>query len=412
MGRHDLAGTAAGPGAQRRPGVTLIELLVVIALLVMITAVTVPAVAPSIQQRRQREAARLVSSYISGARSRAMELGRPVSVIIQRFDPGQGSTNLTQAQNAAMRTNLQPFSINLAVGESPPPYSGDFTNSEIYAAATPSQNPPTNPAWPGSPAGTPVSQLAVFISQADYLWQLTPSNTSQIRVGDGIRFNYQGPIYYFDHYNVNVNGYVSSQPPQFANGNPTSPGWTVGLLPGEALGVSYVQSPVLSGVPYQLFRQPTTTSAVTPLQLPEGTVIDLSASGTGPTGLFGGTTVNQMVTFNPDGTIGFVYGNDATGLPNRPNGSIFLLIGKREQVPVGAFVPKVANLADPSSFWIVINMQTGQVTTAENYVPGTGGVNISAYSGNDPTGLGVPRTFASGALSANYNSPVTTTGGN
>ena len=62
----------AGHGGGR-VGVTIVELLVVITLLLMITAVTVPTIAPAIQQRRVREAARLTSSYIAAARARAME---------------------------------------------------------------------------------------------------------------------------------------------------------------------------------------------------------------------------------------------------------------------------------------------------------------------------------------------------
>lgn len=446
MRRNDFAATAVNWSANVRRGVTLVELLVVIALLMMITAVTVPAVAPAIRQRKQREAARLVSSYIASARSRAMETGRPVAVVIERFNPGLSSSTLATAQQAAanqaaLTANLQPFSLYLSTAESPLPYSGDFVASTIDVVATPNPNPP--PQWPWSASSTPPyasnplypSQVAMVLrGPAADNWQ-----AQRIRIGDGIRFNYQGPIYYFDGANMNTNGLITLATPYVAPtytlASPdTSPPqfWTAGLMPDSnaangGLGVWTITSPNFvggAGVPYQIFRQPITTAAVAPQQLPEGVVIDIEASGMGPLGLFSAsTTTSPIISFNPDGTMNLVY----DGLPKRPTGTIFLLIGRREQVPLVAtsFIPATANIQDPNSLWVTINAQTGQVATFENYVPTGGANNISNYGPNgnltDTSSIvvgsatyqvGVPRTHASGSYAANYTSPLTTTGGN
>ena len=92
-------------------GVTLIELLIVITILLMVTAAAIPLMIPALQNRRGREAARLVSSFISAARSRAIETGRPVGVMLERY-------------------NGLPFAMSLSYVEVPPTYAGDTVNSK------------------------------------------------------------------------------------------------------------------------------------------------------------------------------------------------------------------------------------------------------------------------------------------
>lgn len=96
-----------------RRGVTLIELLVVILVMLMITAVTLPAMRPALEGRKIREAARMVEVFISGARSRAIQSGHAVGVLIKPDE-----------QNPSQ-------CIELSYVEQPPPYSGDFQNSTI-----------------------------------------------------------------------------------------------------------------------------------------------------------------------------------------------------------------------------------------------------------------------------------------
>ena len=88
-----------------RSGVTLLELLVVILILLMITAAAIPLIAPALDNRRMREASRLASTFISGARSRAIQTGRETGVQLLRF-------------------NGNPYATTLAYVEVPPPYGG------------------------------------------------------------------------------------------------------------------------------------------------------------------------------------------------------------------------------------------------------------------------------------------------
>ncbi len=89
-----------------RSGVTILELLIVLLILLMVTAAAIPIMAPALENRRMREAARLASSFISGARSKAIQSGREVGVVLQRFEG-------------------KPYAMTMSYVEVPPPYGGD-----------------------------------------------------------------------------------------------------------------------------------------------------------------------------------------------------------------------------------------------------------------------------------------------
>ena len=129
---------------------TLLELLIVMVILMMITAAAIPLLAPAVQNRRMREASRMVSSYISGARSKAIESGQPVGVMIER-------------------SNGQPYAMTLSYVEQPPPYSGDTTGALCTV----------------HPAGGNTFNVN-FVSGI---------NQSLVQVGDQIQFGFQGPLY-------------------------------------------------------------------------------------------------------------------------------------------------------------------------------------------------------------------------
>ena len=115
-----------------RQGLTLLELLVVILIMLMLTGLAIPVLAPALANRRQREAARAVNAYIGAARERAVALGRPVGVKLERF-PGQPDMCTT-----------------LSYVEVPPPYAGDTFDARLavvigsvtpYTPTTASSNP-------------------------------------------------------------------------------------------------------------------------------------------------------------------------------------------------------------------------------------------------------------------------------
>ena len=78
-----IAGMTRAVAARRR-AMTLVELLVVVAIMLMLAAVAIPAMRPSMEGRKTREAARAINVYLSSARNRAIESGRPVGVQIER----------------------------------------------------------------------------------------------------------------------------------------------------------------------------------------------------------------------------------------------------------------------------------------------------------------------------------------
>ena len=175
----------------RRSGVTLVELLIVILVMLMITAVTVPAIRPALEGRKTREAARIVEVFLNGARNRAIESGHPVGVLIEpdEFEPSQ--------------------CIALSYVEQPDPYAGDFTNSKINvlgnggfgAWMTPPQVFNTVPPSyiPGISAGDPVFPMG------DIGWYETvaPGDLLTLGVDDTVQYRIFLGEPYID---VNANG--------------------------------------------------------------------------------------------------------------------------------------------------------------------------------------------------------------
>ena len=320
---------------------TLLELLIVMTIMVMVTAAAIPIVLPAIENRQMREASRLVASYIQGARSRAIETGRPVGVMFQRV-------------------NGLPFSGTLSYVEVPQPYSGDTLNSRILI----------------SNAGITPGQVTDFAT-SDTSW------SGLVRYGDLIRLDYKGPYF------IIASG-TTVPDPSFGQIvlDPTSTPW-------QLLTFNYV-APNLpaayatpTGVAFQIFRQPTRSSAA-PLVLPEGTAIDLIYSGVGQAGTISTIplTWDPVFTFSPNGAV------DRVGIMNanlfHPTGPLFFLVGRRELMPDVAFVnttstPEDKNLYDsdtptPKSlfrqnFWVAVDYQTGHVSTTENL----GGTPVATY---------------------------------
>lgn len=67
--------------------------------------------------------------------------------------------------------------------------------------------------------------------------------------------------------------------------------------------------------------------------------------------------------FSPQGNVERVY---TSGSVQRPTTAVHLLVGKRAQVPSAVANPLKANWRAPSSLWVSISPQAGQVTTTEN----------------------------------------------
>ncbi len=163
----DLAAGAAARLRGRR-GVTLLELLVVLLILLMVTAASVPIIAPALRNRQVREASRLLSAYLGAAKARAVQTGRPVGIKIERF-------------------NGQPYALTVSQVEVPPPYMGDVFGATCCRGE---YHGPRCSAHPRLPAGPtiPRDDPAMDFDNDDG----GTCNYRLIRVGDRIQFGGPG----------------------------------------------------------------------------------------------------------------------------------------------------------------------------------------------------------------------------
>jgi len=318
----------------------------VIIIIVTVTAATIPTILPALANRRVREASRMVNVFFAGARNRALQTGRPVGVMLERFN------------------GLSDAAMTLSYCEVPPPYAGDFSNSRVVINN---------------------GEITSFATN-DLGWQ------GMIREFDLIKFNYQGHVYQIDVVTPKA-GFVDSD---LANNH-----WKLVPVTGP-LNFVPPNSPA-TGVPFQIFRAPVKLSSGS-IQLPEGIVIDLSASGfdtpdntlTAPVSAWGfqsapaalispatQDTSPVMITFMPSGSVDKVWCWDNLPVNNNPKPvwrgqepvtPIHLLIGRRELLPLTPTPKNDPNKADynwqdPTNLWVSINVQTGLVATAENAVP-------------------------------------------
>jgi len=132
----------------RRRGLTLIELLVVVAIIVLLATVTISGLAPIMEGRKIREAARELNAQIARARAEAKGQSRPVGIWIQR-------------QNGRPEASLDVF-----LCETPPPYGGDSLSARARITGN-------------------VASLA----------PASGLQTLPVQIGDYIRFGFSGPKY-------------------------------------------------------------------------------------------------------------------------------------------------------------------------------------------------------------------------
>jgi prepilin-type N-terminal cleavage/methylation domain-containing protein len=330
---------------RRRKALTLIELLVVIAVASLLLAAAVPLLRMPLQGRKIREAAREVNLFLNRAKARAAELGRPVGVIIRRAALPNGAI----------------YAQQLYLAESPPPYAGD--DSTAHAIVFPPID--LNPAVDLDGDGIP--EHKIFSAQL----HSSALAMSLVSVGDLIQFDFQSPLYRIvGRSPTNQSDVVEVQckldpPVPVASNLPPPP-----IPPGQ---------PFSRPLAFRIFRSPIRPGAISstvirsigaPLDLPNGTVIDLTASGIGATltELFALSSTDVVIMFGPGGNVEQVYGGQQAG-GVIPSGMIYLLIGRLDRVYQDPFTrgPDTrANLMDPESIWITVSPQTGKISTVEN----------------------------------------------
>lgn len=351
------ARTTARPDSLRRRldgGMTLVELLIVMGIIVLLMAASIKLAQPAFQGRKVREAARQLNAFFAGAKARASERGRPFGVWFKRT-PG----NLNEC-------------VEVYQAEIPPPYVGDLLEARVgFRLDT------VNPM-------DPFYRLVFDTAQCGQLF-----SAYQPLVGPGetfwIKFDFRGQVQ--TAIRLAPNDADTSDDFRLLGSPPA-----VGAAPHDR-------------VKFQIYLQPR-QSLVTPLDLPNGTAIDLSWSGLGALGTqfdawnappaMGATpppdTNPVILLFSPGGSVELVY---SRGGSSSPVSEIHFLVGRNDTIaaldvsnPVGPPNPRAAaNLQDQESLWVTVGHRTGAVTTAENY-----------YSSLAPT-LDVSRQFARTAVS-------------
>jgi prepilin-type N-terminal cleavage/methylation domain-containing protein len=298
-------------------GVTLLELLVVMLILLMVTAAAIPMMAPALQNRRMREAARLASSYISGARARAIQNGRDVGVMIERF---QG----------------RPYAITLSYVEVPPPYSGESAQSTCKC--------------------TSISGATVTLTMQNGF------NAALVREQDQIQLNYQGPFYSIISVTpptvtaVLLNATAATRLPW----NPASPSVPYQIL-RQPVRSSAAPLQLPDSIVIDLMFSGSAPSAIW-----GDTTIPVANWSTTPPVPF-----NPVIVFTPGGSVSYL----ATPNLTRPIGPVYLLLGRRELMADVTKLQVDENINDPNTpnpknlylenRWITIGYQTGLVTTSE-----------------------------------------------
>jgi type II secretory pathway pseudopilin PulG len=381
---------------------TLIELLVVIVILTTIVAAAIPLISPSNDDRRLRETARGLNTYITGAQTRAIATNRPWGVAFKRLSQD------------TKRPEDRGVSLEAYYVEQQPPYAGFDANSRACVALHPNR---------------PGLVLVRFLTRG------TASNRSADSLPDGWDADLFPPSMIRPHDVIQVGGtryelLPDNNPNDLTSFNPDANGFYVpknrnppgGMFPvqivalplndsGQLINPRYDNNGAEIGslgvgskppapywtlpAPYKIYRQPTPASDE-PYQLPEGTAIDLRASGVGSSDYFyvpglHDNDQNVIVLFAPEGRVSKVNFSQTPNLTDdynqTPVDNLYLLVGRRENsAPADV---KADPTLDPTitsvtaqderdrlrqkvnwllgnARWIVIGSQSGRIVTEEN----------------------------------------------
>jgi prepilin-type N-terminal cleavage/methylation domain-containing protein len=356
-------------------GFTLIEMMIVVGIMMIMIAAAATLMQPASESRRTREAGRAINVYLSSARNRAMQLGRPCGVTFHTFSSPGGP----------------PFAMTTDQSEVPPCYAGETDTSAVSLS------------YSGGNTVTAIFSEGLV--------------TGFARPGDEIQINGQGPHYTLDTTNsTDGDGYITAT--GTASVTLTLSNSRGQLVPWPRPGDTPSRS---QPMPFRIFRSPMKSTAA-PLQLPTGAVVDFSPdlslapwrSGTAylvgsivkynklvyyaTRGKDPNTTpppsaddinrgrepsssssywkladsTDTTILFSPNGSVDSVwtsqYGTGATR--QIVTNTIYLLVGKRERMlnalndykaePVAA---EKKNFQDLNNVWVTVNPFTGAIAT-------------------------------------------------
>lgn len=402
-------------------------MLVVVSIMMILVAVSASAFRPANDSRRIREAARLMNIYLGSARNRAMETGRPCGVVLHPFNSATyalsmdqcetppayagetldavvkvqdwtylpGTTNYYAANQATvLKVIVRPGDIPdtlihrgdlIQLNNQGPLYTVDIDSGED--------------SFMSRDYDFPLLGAAPDPNAIDFTGATALPATDGTTPADGFVDNYM--------LTLTLSPLCAQQTPwpRRPNSNPTT-----------ILAPTNWSQPVS----FRILRSPVAGSSLIKggartLQLPKATVVDLGYSGYG-SGIFvadwtAGTTYyvgntvllgnsyytcvqthvadaatnkpanttywkqiafpDITIMFAPNGAVASIYtGGEATPITD----PIYLLVGKRERM-LNLFAlgntneDTMVNIQDQTNLWVVINPQTGLVTTGEVGAP-------------------------------------------
>ena len=312
----------------RRDAMTLVELLVVVAIMGVLAVAVLPNLANTGENRRSREAARMVTSFISKAQSRA--LGRLEWAGFAMVPLGPSS----QA------------SLDLFLADVPEAFRGDDVNATASGNLT-------------------AGKFNLTFTKA---FTSGPALTSKFVQGDLIRFDGRGPWFSLltPPTETSLTTATSSCTLRTAAAADAMAGQTVWNTPWPAPSVQHT---------FEILRQPRRSGS--PLSLGEGRCIDLMWSGYGQQGTYQSFATLPGVAL-PGTTVFVLF--DGSGQPRQvvagasrviPNGPIFLLIGRTDRAgqpylpdPSASDDTVGANWQYADSSWVAIDPFTGLCKSA------------------------------------------------
>src|SRR5204863_4766980 len=102
----------------RRPAYTIAEMLIVMTIMLMLVAVTLPAIKNVMQEGNSREASRQLNAYFAMAKARALQTGRPCGVMMM-CDLALGISEPTAPTASVMPTSPTKPATKLYLAEVP-----------------------------------------------------------------------------------------------------------------------------------------------------------------------------------------------------------------------------------------------------------------------------------------------------
>jgi type II secretory pathway pseudopilin PulG len=344
-------------------GLTIVELMIVISIILLLLITMLPAVRFAYKGRAIRESERQLNAFIGAAQAKAQRIGRPAGIWIERFSTGNidgtGSFSTPSQQN---------YSQLIYHVETPLPYNGIIPGIRAKIFRVDLENQPF-----------------YFLDLLD-IEPLTKLSNPIIRAGERFRIQFGRSGQFYEGIRLpttNLERYPAYVNKGFTAFNSTDrtdePGYL--LIPDLGNDVRLPRSIIEgAGTSFTIHRSPRRSLGM-PLNLPGSAAIDLSVSGfqqrsSSPNSgsefltntAFG--TQPVVVMFKPEGGIAYVQYHFKQEVPS---GSIYLLIGKSDQVEVDKpnntpsdsrltkSETEQANLRDLKNRWIRIGFRDGSI---------------------------------------------------